>query len=229
MTARLGFRTTKVRRCCATWNRFFGRETFDSYLRGYFDHFAFQSITTETMLAYMKKELLDKQPELAAKIPLDEWIYKPGLPSVAARPTTERLTKVSEEAKAFASGSRKASAISTKQWSTQEWLEFLQSMPALTPAQLAELDRAFHLTQSGNSEILDQWLEMAIVVEYAPAYPRVESFLIEVGRQKFIRPLYTALMKTPDGEKRAKAIYAKARPGYHPIAQTSVDKIVGKP
>jgi leukotriene-A4 hydrolase len=70
---------------------------------------------------------------------------------------------------------------------------------------------------------------MAITADYTPAYPRVESFLIEVGRQKFIRPLYAALMKTPEGQQRARAIYAKARPGYHPMAQTSVDKIVGKP
>jgi hypothetical protein len=36
-------------------------------------------------------------------------------------------------------------------------------------------------------------------------------------------------MKTPEGQKRARAIYAKARPRYHPIAQNAVDKIVGKP
>jgi leukotriene-A4 hydrolase len=77
--------------------------------------------------------------------------------------------------------------------------------------------------------VLDQWLEMAIQADYAPAYPRVESFLKEVGRQKFIKPLYTALMKTPSGQVRAKAIYKVARPGYHPIAQTAVDKIVGQP
>ncbi|MEO5625120.1 MAG: M1 family aminopeptidase/hydrolase, partial [Dokdonella sp.] len=32
----------------------FGREAFDAYLRGYFDHFAFQSITTEQMLGYLQ-------------------------------------------------------------------------------------------------------------------------------------------------------------------------------
>lgn len=207
----------------------FGRETFDDYLRGYFNHFAFQSITTETMLAYMKRELLDKHPELAAKIPLEEWINRPGLPTVAERPTTERLTRVAQAAKDFSSSATKASAIWTKQWSTQEWLEFLQNLPRPNASQMAELDRAFHLTKTGNSEILDQWLALAITAEYSPAYPRLEAFLIEVGRQKFIRPLYSALMKTPAGEKRAKTIYAKARPGYHPIAQASVDKIVGKP
>ena len=47
----------------------FGRERFDDYLKRYFDRFAFQSITTATMLDYMQHELFDKQPELAAKSP----------------------------------------------------------------------------------------------------------------------------------------------------------------
>src|SRR5581483_6052697 len=36
----------------------FGRAEFDAFLRGYFDHFAFQSITTEAFTAYLKANLL---------------------------------------------------------------------------------------------------------------------------------------------------------------------------
>ncbi|HWJ35456.1 MAG TPA: M1 family aminopeptidase/hydrolase, partial [Steroidobacteraceae bacterium] len=38
----------------------FGRERFDAFLRGYFDHFAFQSITTEQFLQYLQENLLDR-------------------------------------------------------------------------------------------------------------------------------------------------------------------------
>ena len=38
----------------------FGRENFDAYLKGYFDHFAFQSITTEESLDYMKAALCSR-------------------------------------------------------------------------------------------------------------------------------------------------------------------------
>lgn len=195
----------------------FGREKFDDYLKRYFDRFAFQSITTATMLDYLKRELLDKEPALAAQIPLEEWIEKPGMPASAPKPVSERLQ---------AAG---AKAIPSSRWSTQEWLEFLQVQPDLKPEQMAALDSAYHLTKSGNSEILNEWLLMSVKADYKPAYPRVESFLMEVGRQKFIKPLYVELMKAPGGEKRARAIYAKARPRYHPIAQTAIDKVVGKP
>ena len=199
--------------------RTYGRPTVDAYLRGYFDHFAFRSITTAEMLEYLQRELLDKQ---AAKIPLQEWIFEAGLPASAPRATSPKLDAVKRDAEAFAA----TGAIPRAKWSTQEWLEFLQALPPLKTTQADALDRAFALTRTGNSEILDQWLQIAIQADYAPAYPRVESFLMSVGRQKFIRPLYAALMKTPEGQARAKAIYAQARPGYHPIAQTSVDKIV---
>lgn len=199
----------------------YGRATVDAYLRGYFDHFAFRSITTKEMVEYLQRELLDKQ---TAKIPLQEWIYEPGLPSSAPKAASARLEAAARDAKAFAA----SGAVPKGKWSTQEWLEFLAALPELKASQLAMLDKTFRLTQTGNSEILDKWLQLGIKADYAPVYPRVESFLLEVGRQKFIKPLYTELMKTPAGAERAKKIYARARAGYHPIAQTAVDKIVGR-
>ena len=47
---------------------------------------------------------------------------------------------------------------------------------------------------------------------------RLESFLTSVGRRKFLMPLYSELIKTPGGVAKARVIYAKARPFYHPIA-----------
>ena len=67
---------------------------------------------------------------------------------------------------------------------------------------------------------------MAVRGRYEPAYARLEEFLTSVGRRKFVRPLFEELVKTPEGRKRAEAIYAKARPGYHPITAGTVDKII---
>jgi aminopeptidase N len=205
----------------------FGRPTFDAFLRSYFSHFAFRSITTATMLDYMRRELFNKQPELAKQIPVEQWIYEPGLPPSAPKATSKRLEAVGDLARKWSAGALKVAEIHPKGWSTQEWLEFLQVMPSpLKTRQMAELDHAFHLTQTGNDEILDQWLKMTIAAHYEAAHPRLRAFLMEVGRQKFIKPLYTELMKTPHGRVLAKEIYSKARARYHPIAQTAIDKIV---
>lgn len=91
---------------------------------------------------------------------------------------------------------------------------------------MAELDRAFNLTRSGNSEIAFQWLLMSIRNRYEAAYPRLEEFLTTVGRRKYVRPLFEELVKTPQGRERARAIYGRARPGYHPITATTIDEIM---
>jgi len=184
-----------------------GRTRFDQWLRKYFDHFAFQSITTEQFLDYIRREL-------PTDVPLDEWIFKPGIPRGAANPASDAFTRIEN-----------IWPTDTSRWSTHEWLHFLRSQ---TMPDLARLDREFHLTQSGNSEILAQWLQMAIAGNYEPAYPRVEEFLCSVGRRKFLKPLYSEMLKTAAGAARAREIYGKARAGYHPIAQSTLDALIGR-
>jgi leukotriene-A4 hydrolase len=217
----------------------FGRARFDRFLRSYFNHFAFQSITTDQFLDYLKKNLLNRYPKLAARVPVDEWINKAGIPASAPRPTSQSFSRVEEQAKRWLRGDIPASNIQTANWTTQEWLHFLKSLPlgaqaagaaAASPSldieKMEDLDQAFHLTQSGNSEIAFQWLMMSIKNRYEPANARLEEFLLSIGRRKFIKPLYEELAKTPEGRERALAIYRRARPTYHPIAVTSIDEVL---
>lgn len=205
----------------------FGRAVFDRFLRSYFSHFAFRSIRTEDFISYLKANLIDKYPRQAARVPLEEWIYQAGLPKSAPRPSSDAFTRVEEQGKRWLKGEIALSRISTATWSTQEWLHFLQSLPAdLGSQRMAELDRAFRLTRSGNSEIIFQWLLMAIRHRYEAAYPRLEEFLTGIGRRKFIKPLYEELIKTDEGRERATSIYRRARPFYHPIAVTTIDEVL---
>ncbi len=205
----------------------FGREDFDQFLKAYFDRFAFQSITTEDFRAYLQKNLLAPNPKLAAKIPIEAWIEWPGLPASAPKPQSSAFAKVEAQAKTWLEEKTPAARFETKQWTTQEWLHFLKFLPPnLSGAQMKELDQAFNLTKSGNAEITHVWLLAAIRNNYTPAYQRLDEYLTTIGRQKLIKPLYEELVKTSEGKQRAKAIFARARAGYHPIAQASAGKIV---
>jgi leukotriene-A4 hydrolase len=191
----------------------FGRSAFDVFIRSYFDRFAFQSISTAEALEFMRQELFARFPEQALQVPLDQWINDPGLPVSAPRSRSPRLEAVASAASPLPA------------WSTQEWLEYLKTLPRPQSAsQLTALDAAWNLTSSGNHEILEEWLLMGIESNYPPAYPRIESYLQEVGRTSLVKPLYAALAKTPEGEALARKVYADARAGYHPITQTAVDK-----
>jgi len=179
-----------------------GRERFDAFLRAYFDRFAFQSITTAQFLDYLRQALPNP-------VPVDQWIDRPGVPEGAALPHSDAFERLTWP---------------EPTWTTQEWLHFLRSQEA---PDMARLDREFKLGEAGNSEILHQWLLMSVQHGYQPGIARVEPFLCSVGRRKFLKPIYTELMKTGEGRALARAIYAKARSGYHPIAQATIDVIVG--
>lgn len=207
----------------------FGREAFDAYLRGYFDHFAFQSITTEQMLDWLKPNLLDKYP---GKMSLDEvkaWIYEPGIPADAPVPASPRLEAIAAARKAWLTGSRSAADLGAKDWNTHEWMYFLDGLPEkLSGEQLAALDAAWHLNGSPNAEIARRWYLAAIRGDYKPARPEMAKYMTRIGRRYLVVPLYEALVTTPDGKAFAKQVYAKAKPGYHPMTQASIEKALAK-
>lgn len=213
----------------AALERAYGREVFDAFLREWFSRHAFGTVATSDFIHFVSMELINEHPLIdGAKLPdLAEWIDGPGLPADAPEPHAEALDAVEADAKAFAAGERSARQLSTKAWTPWHWLHFLRSLPAeLDAKQMAALDDAFSLTESGNAEILGEWLELAARCRYEPAYPRLESFLIDVGRRKFLTPIYRALAGSEEGRELATKIYAKARPGYHSISRGTIDGIL---
>ena len=204
-----------------------GRPRFDEFLRGYFDHFAFRSITTADFVAYARQHLPDADPAAGTAVPLEAWIDRPGLPADAPQPGSDAFGEVERQAAAWTEDRQRASAIETASWSTQEWLHFLSVASSdLSADRMAALDDAFGLTGSGNAEIAHQWLLAAIRAGYGRADDRLERYLTGIGRRKLIAPLYEALAATPDGRDRALAIYRRARPGYHPISVDAIDAIL---
>ncbi len=196
----------------------YGRERFDAYLKAYFDHFAFQSITTAQSLEYLRTNLLALDPKAAGRIDVNEWVFQPGLPVSARIPVSEAFQSVDLALADWLKNKK----IETSEWSTQEWLHFLRGLPRdLGAARMRRLDTSWRLTESNNDEILDQWLLMAIRNHYEPAYPRLEEFLMTVGRRKYVKPLYDAM-----DAKGAAALYEKARPLYHPITQATLDALI---
>ena len=177
-----------------------GRARFDTFLRAYFDHFAFRSITTRDFVAYLNEHLLAGEAGLAETLGVDAWLEQPGLPPNAPRAESDALTLVEQQAARWASGEIGAATLDAGDWTTQEWLHFLKSVPeTLTAQQMIELDDTFGFTRVGNSEIAHQWLLTVIRNRYEPAYDRLETYLVGIGRRKLIKPLYDELVKTPEG------------------------------
>jgi aminopeptidase N len=202
----------------------FGRPAFDAFLRGYFEQNKFQSMTTPRFLEILKRDLFKGDEAAWKKAKVDEWVTGQGLPGNLVVPKSQRFDLTKAAAAAFAKDGALGGV--KKDWVTAEWLDFLANLPkAMTPAQMKSLDEAFAFSKSGNAEVLSAWLMHAVENDYEAAYPALEDFLTRMGRRKFLRPLYQALHDNEKTRERGRALYARARPGYHPIATASIDAI----
>jgi hypothetical protein len=113
-------------------------------------------------------------------------------------------------------------------------VHFVRGLPRDLPgSRLAEVDAAFGLSRSGNIEVATAWLELVIEAGYVfedPAQDQaMADFLTRHGRALYIKRVYARLAATPRGLERAKEIYAVARPTYHSVSQSGVDRILGSP
>ncbi|MGE0209806.1 MAG: M1 family metallopeptidase [Lysobacteraceae bacterium] len=204
-----------------------GRKDFDAFLREYFDHFAFQSIRTEQFVAWLREHLLASHPGAVTDKELEAWLHQPGIPASATPTVSARFEKVDAALKQWRSGRVAAADIDTSGWVTQEWVRFLEGMPAkLSNEKLVELDAAFGFTASQNGEILMRWFPLTVRSGYFEARPAIAEFLQRVGRRKLILPIYSALVASREGREFAQQVFERARPGYHPITTASVEAIL---
>ena len=204
----------------------FGREKFDPFIRAWFDSHAFQSVNTDQFLAFLQSELLDKNPGVVTIEQVQQWVEKPGIPAFAKAAESAKFKAVDALIARFNAGEASVADVPAAQYSTQEWLRLLHGLNAKAQSTetLAALDKAFKLTGYGNNEVAHVWYLMAIANGYSAADAAMEQYLVTIGRRKLIVPLYKLLSEKD--RARAQAIYAKARPGYHPIAQSTLDEML---
>ncbi len=203
-----------------------GRERWDAYLRDYFDRHAFQPQTSAGFLQDLRANLIRGDAALEKQLHLDEWVYGIGLPANAVHVKAQAFVRIDAAAAAFPS--KGGAGLDMASWSTAERVRFLNRLPRkLSTKQLASLSDLLNLANQRNSEVRFAWLQLAIANRYAPAQAQVEDFLLSMGRRKFVLPLFKSLMAQGQwGQDIAQRTYAQARPGYHSVTVTSVDKVV---
>ncbi|MFP4277752.1 MAG: M1 family metallopeptidase [Wenzhouxiangella sp.] len=207
-----------------------GREDFDAFLREYFDHFAFQSLDSEDFRAYVEEHLVAAHPDKLSMAEIDQWLYQPGLPDSAAaiEPQSDAFEQVDRARRAWRSGEITLDDLPVDTWSVHQWRHFLSGLEGtLDAATMAQMDQRFSLVEQTNYEILYLWLMRSIEARYEPGIERLERFLLEVGRNKFTRPLYAALADSDWGRDWAVEVYQRARPGYHPLTRQAAETVLG--
>lgn len=207
-----------------------GRERWDAFLRSYFDRFAFESMDTPTFLSLLSSELLEPAGVSPESLQVEAWVHGPGVPSNEPHFESDAFDKVDAEVARLLAGSA-AADLDTAGWVSQQWVHFVRALPLdLGVDRMAEVDAAFGFTASGNIEVATAWLELAVASGHVFVTPAVDQalgeFLTRHGRALYVRKVYERLAATERGLARAREIYAIARPSYHPVTQSVVDRIL---
>lgn len=207
----------------------YGRTDFDAWLKGYFDYFAWHSITTEQMLAWLKPNLIDKYPGKMRWDEVQDWVYGTGIPKDAPIPDSPQFDAIDRQRGAFLAGTLPAARLDAKNWNTQEWMYFLDRLPDVpTLAQVQQIDAAWHLTGTPNAEIGMRWYVHAIAAGDKAVWPAAAEHMTRIGRLYLTLPVYRAFAKTPQGLAYAEQVYAKAKDGYHPMTQGAIEHLFAK-
>ncbi|MGZ6078930.1 MAG: M1 family metallopeptidase, partial [Myxococcaceae bacterium] len=195
-----------------------GRPGFDRFLRRYMDAFRFQSITTEELLELVRAEL----PGALEAVNAPRWIDGEGVPPGAPAARSSRLEQVERLR-------TQLPPATASDWSPWEWQVYLNHLPRpSSPELMVALDERFQLTGAANPEVLVAWLTVAVRSGHAPAVRRAETLLGEVGRMKYLKPLYAALIAGPGTRGLAEACARRYRKRYHVIAAAGVDALLKK-
>lgn len=207
----------------------FGRAPFDAWMKSYFAHFAWQSITTEQMLAHLTTNLIEPNPGNMRPGEIQAWLYDPGVPEGAPLPSSRAFERIDDQREAFLAGELAAERLDAGGWNTHEWMYFLDRLPEKTArARIEALAAAWPLTGTPNAEIGMRWYRRAIAAGDRSVWQAASEHMARIGRLYLTMPLYETFVKTPEGLAFAKEVYTKARAGYHPMTREAVEKLFAK-
>ena len=159
-------------------------------------------------------------------MPVKNWLTSPLLPVTAPNPKSDVFVNVQKHMNDWLANDLSLNKIPTKKWTVHEWLYFINNLPKdIDLERLTELDEKYNLTQATNNETAHAWLLLNIGKNNPAINGRLDDYMVSIGRRKLIVPLYAALLKDPSKLDFVQGIYDKARPGYHPLAQGTIDAL----
>jgi len=201
-----------------------GRTKFDIFLKNYFQTHAFSTMHTEKFIQYLNKNLLEKNN---ITFNTNEWVYNPGIPNNQVTIVSDKFKKV-EQILQKSIENNTVNTTDTKDWTPQEWVHFIRNFPENMEIKHFEMfDKVYDLTNSTNSYISMVWYEQSILHNYRGNNidPKIEDFLINVGRRWYVSTIFKAYKKSNRIDK-ALSIYKKSRANYHSVTANTIDQLL---
>jgi leukotriene A-4 hydrolase/aminopeptidase len=196
------------------------RKSFDRFIRAYIEKFRFSSIGTDELVSFINEYF----EGLLEKVDAEKWLYKPGIPENCPKIFSSRLEYIKNLSAGFKFGT-----YPTKEeialMKPSEKLVYFQGLPRkLSEEECQFLDKNFELREMTNTEILCEWFIISATSNYKPAFKMIKNFLLEVGRMKFVKPIYKAMGTNQETRQLAREIFEITKESLHPLTKTIVEQ-----
>lgn len=207
----------------AKWNK---------YIPHYFTTFARRSLDSYDFKANLLSFFASDATASRAlnDVDWDAWFYTPGLPPKPDFDTS--LVDVCYDlASKWEIGEFEPKEEDTRGWSANQVVVFLDSVQAfakpLNKRASQMMGSTYGFAKSQNVEVVSRYYQAALKAKDETVYKPTAELLGNVGRMKFVRPLYRLLNEAD--RTLAVETFEKNRDFYHPICKNLVEKdLLGK-
>ncbi len=201
-----------------------GRQAFDRFIHEYIQTYAFQSITTEAFLEFLGRRL----PQAAAQVPIDEWIYQPGIPASLPEFSSRSYDQVAKTVADYQAG-RLPTRADVEGWTPRQRELFLLLMPERIPAaDVRALDETLNFRSVVSYVTLSYFYRLAIFSDYQDILPRARKFVLDTGPLLSMERVVRALADTEWSRPHARPLFEEVRPRLHPVTAARLARELDK-
>ncbi|KAK4629228.1 Leukotriene A-4 hydrolase [Fulvia fulva] len=213
-----------------------GKAKWDKFIPHYFTAFKQKSVDSYEF----KATLLDffaNDNDAAKKlndVDWDKWFYSAGYPPKPDFDTelADQCYQLADQWQALNLGKAnfKPSSKDIENFTANQSVVFLEKVQTfdkpLSPELVDTMGKEYGFASSKNVELVSRYLVVGLQARDQSVYEPTAKLLGEVGRMKFVRPLYKELIKCD--RKLADSTFERLKDFYHPICRGMVEKMFEK-
>lgn len=194
-----------------------GPDVFNPFLKSYIEKFKYKSVDTWQWKEYLLQYFKDKEDVLNT-VDWKAWLHGPGLPPTIPSYRSKSVKQCEDLCKRWADPDADESEFSSRDVAdfkprhTELFLSFLLREKPLSSKRIALLTQLYKMEQVTNSEIKFRWLRLGLCAKWEPIVPHVTKFLREVGRMKFVCPLFRDLHAWEDQRPLSTSLFLELKP-----------------
>lgn len=212
------------------------KEKWDKFIPHYFHTFKKRSVDSYEFKATLL-DFFQSDAEASKKlndIDWDIWFYKAGYPPKPNFDTelADHCYDLADKWQALNEGKSdfKPSKSDIESFTANQSVVFLEKVQTfskpLSPELVLEMGNVYDFATSKNVELVSRYFVLGLQAHAKSVFEPAAKLLGEVGRMKFVRPLYRELIK--NDVSLARQTFEKNKDFYHPICRGMVEKLFEK-